>query len=146
MNQIKNTTTTPCSLAPITNACVGPLKVEFTKHFEPLKEKCSVSLFEPQAEAIKLIFIQCVANNDIPGFLSLSCIDARHYMIAQIMLMDKNVDSNGRALQFCPGLTILNPFNLDMSVNLFKVIKLYHKLLPTVENDEGNQGLTLQIR
>lgn len=132
-------------MAPLTNKCVGRLDVERSDLYNPLKTKYNpcfhygpvldIGTWLREDKNIQKILSLC----EIPAFLNLSCTNANNYANAYLFLNNRKLTH----VQLCPNLTILNPFNIDTPINLFKILKWYHKLEPTVENGEG---ITLQIR
>lgn len=126
---------TSCCMAPLTNTCVGTLTAKLPDFYNSLKTKSLSDRTGLPDDVVLEIFIRCA----IPDFLSLCHTNRRHYVIAQELLLNREL----KHVQLCPKLTILNPYNFKVPINLFKVLKWYHKLEPTVENGEG---LSLQIR
>lgn len=142
MSPVLSTTTTPCCLAPLTDECVGTLTIEESDICRLYAKKRNFSVISSgistwmlPTEIMQAIFSHCT----IPAFLNMSCTDARNYVLAYAFLQNRKLTH----VQLCPNLTILNPFNIDTPINLFKVLWAYHKLEPTVEDEEG---LTLLIR
>lgn len=135
-------TTTPCSFGNVTNKCVGTLTLEPSEVLTPLKEKSINSpnfIWQQFPNELSLLMI---ARLPIPDFLNLSQTNASHYVYAREYLLNKEVSQ----FQLCPKLTILNPFNIEKSINLCKMLQWYHKLEPTVVDVEDDEKITLQIR
>lgn len=135
--------TTPCCIAPLTKKGVGLFIAEESEVYPSLKKKYesdkaaipSGCTWKFPNDIIQEIFSRCASS----AFLNLCHTDVRHYVIAYELLHNRSLCQ----VQLCPNLTILNPFNIEKPINLFKVLQLYHKFEPTVE---GNEGITLQIR